>query len=218
MLGLEIQSYYKIDDFDKLSDVYQILIKKLQNIGFKCSDLKKYFDNLHLLKEDEEIYTQYLKNEILFPTINYNYEQIYLEISLSVQGHLLVNINNKKELFLIVSFSFPEEEIFITENNLYSDSIYKNEYANLILDFMKKLYLELGTSGVYLTNLMQNCEPLEYILNKRNDLDISELMIIPNDIIRKESINKTSKDKYILKYDDYSIIYDKIFFQESIFI
>lgn len=217
MLELEIQTYYKIDDFDKLSDVYQILIKKLGNIGFKYNDLKNYFDNLNLVLEDEEIYTQYFSNEILFPTLNYNYNQTHLEISLSLHSHFLVNMNNYKELFLTISFSFPEEEVFITENTISSDYIYKNEYANLILDFMKKVYLELGTKGVYLTNLMQYCEPLEYILNKINHLDISELMIIPNNIIRKESINKTSKDKYILKYDDYSIIYDTMFFQENAF-
>ena len=217
MLDLEIQTYYKINDFDKLSDIYQILIKKFENIGFKYIELKKYFDNLNIVLEDDGIYTQYFKNEILFPTFNYNYIQTHLEISLSLHASFLVNMNNYKEFFLTISFSFPEEDVFITENNVYSDSIYKNEYANLILDFMKKVYLELGTSGVYLTNLMQYCEPLEYILNKRNDLDISELMIIPNNIIRKDSINKTLKDKYILKYDDYSIIYDTMFFQENVF-
>lgn len=179
--------------------------------------MKNYFDNLNLVLEDDEIYTQYFSNEILFPTLNYNYNQTHLEISLSLHSHFLLNMNNYKELFLTISFSFPEEEVFITENTISSDYIYKNEYANLILDFMKKVYLELGTKGVYLTNLMQYCEPLEYILNKKNDLDISELMIIPNNIIRKESINKTSKDKYILKYDSYSIIYDTMFFQENVF-
>lgn len=217
MLELEIQTYYKIYDYSKLSEIYQEILKKVEKIGFKNNELKAYFDNLNLVLEDNEIYTQYFSDEILFPTINYNYNKTFLEISLSSHAHSLVNMNNKKELFLTISFSFPEEDIFIKNSYVDSDDIYKNEYARLLLDFMKKVYIELGSNGVYLTNLAQHCEPLEYILNKINHLDISELMIIPNNIIRKDSIDKTSKDKCILKYDEYSIICDTIFFKENVF-